>query len=73
MAWTLGAIVAYVLALGRLGFLLATAPFLAVLLLAYGERRWPVVLAVALGATGATYALFAVWLGVPLPRGLLGP
>ena len=73
VAWTLGVVVAYVLALGYLGFLLATAPFLAVLFVAYGERRWPVVLAVALGATGATYALFAMWLGVPLPRGILGP
>jgi hypothetical protein len=70
--WTLAAILAYVLAFGRLGFLLATAPFLAILLLVYGERRWLVVLAVALGATGAAYALFAVWLGVPLPPGLLG-
>ena len=73
VAWTLGAIVVYVLALGHLGFLLATPPFLAVLFVAYGERRWPVVLAVALGATGATYALFGVWLKVPLPRGILGP
>jgi hypothetical protein len=71
-AWTLGALVAYVFAFERLGFLLATAPFLAILLLAYGERRWPVVLAVALGATGAAYALFALWLGVPLPAGPLG-
>jgi putative tricarboxylic transport membrane protein len=70
--WTLGAIVAYVLALERLGFLLATAPFLAILLGAYGERRWTVALAVAVAATGATYALFAAWLGVPLPAGLLG-
>jgi hypothetical protein len=30
------------------------------------------VVAVALGATGATYGLFAVWLGVPLPQGPLG-
>jgi putative tricarboxylic transport membrane protein len=73
VAWTLGALAAYVLVLEPLGFLLATAPFLVVLFLAYGERRWPVVLAVALGATGATYALFALWLGVPLPRGVLGP
>jgi hypothetical protein len=70
--WTLAAILAYVLAFGHLGFLLATTPFLAILLRAYGERRWPVVLAVALGATGVTYALFAVWLGVPLPPGPLG-
>jgi hypothetical protein len=62
--WTLGAIVAYALAFGRLGFVLATALLLTVLLRAYGERRWPVVLAVALGATGVAYALFAVWFGV---------
>jgi hypothetical protein len=61
-----------VLAFGRLGFLLATVPFLALLLLVYGERRWPVVLAVAVGATGVSYALFAVWLGVPLPPGPFG-
>jgi hypothetical protein len=72
VAWTLGTLGAYVLALERLGFLLATVPFLTVLLLVYGERRWPVVLAVALGATAATYALFAMWLGVPLPPGILG-
>jgi putative tricarboxylic transport membrane protein len=71
-AWTLGAVLAYVIGFERLGFVLATIPFLAVLLIVYGERRWPVVLAVALGATGVTYALFAVWLGVPLPEGLLG-
>ena len=71
-AWTLGAILGYVLVFERLGFLLATVPFLVILLLVYGERRWPVVLAVALGATGATYALFAAWLGVPLPPGPLG-
>jgi putative tricarboxylic transport membrane protein len=70
--WTLGAVLGYVLGFERLGFVLATIPFLAVLLVAYGERRWPVVLGVALGATGVTYALFAVWLGVPLPGGLLG-
>jgi putative tricarboxylic transport membrane protein len=72
VAWTLGALVVYVLVLGPVGFVLATVPFLALLLLAYGERRWPVVLGVALGATGATYAVFAVWLGIPLPPGVLG-
>ena len=70
--WTLAAVLAYVLLFARLGFVLATVPFLVVLLLAYGERRWPVVLAVALGATGVTYGLFAVWLGVPLPTGPFG-
>jgi hypothetical protein len=71
-AWTLATVIGYVLVLERLGFLLATAPFLVVLLLAYGEWRWPVVASVALAATAATYALFAVWLNVPLPSGLLG-
>ncbi|HEX2501240.1 MAG TPA: tripartite tricarboxylate transporter TctB family protein [Methylomirabilota bacterium] len=70
--WTLAAILGYVLLFERLGFVLASVPFLVVLLLEYGERRWPVVLAVALGATGATYGLFAVWLGVPLPPGPFG-
>jgi hypothetical protein len=72
VAWTLGALAAYVFAMGHLGFLVATVPFLAVLFRVYGERRWPVVLVAALGATGATYALFGVWLGVPLPPGILG-
>jgi hypothetical protein len=70
--WTLAAILGYVLLFERLGFALASVPFLVVLLLEYGERRWPVVLAVALGATGVTYGLFAVWLGVPLPPGPFG-
>lgn len=65
-------LVLYMLVFERLGFLLSTSMFLALLLVFYGERRWPVVFAVALGAAGATYAVFAWWLGVPLPRGILG-
>ena len=68
---TLVALLLYVLAFTRLGFVLSTAPFLAVLLIAYGERRWPVVLAVAVGSTAATYLLFATWLGIPLPPGVM--
>jgi putative tricarboxylic transport membrane protein len=70
---TLAATVAYALAFERLGFLVATATFLVVLLPIHGERRWPVVAAVAVGATAATYAVFALWLRVPLPAGVLGP
>jgi hypothetical protein len=70
---TLGATGAYVLVLERLGFLLATAALLALLVAVYGERRWAVILGVAVAATGATYALFAGWLKVLLPPGLLGP
>ena len=70
---TLVGLVLYALAFERLGFLVSTAMFVALLLVFYGERRWPVVLAVAVGAAGATYAVFARWLGVPLPPGILGP
>jgi putative tricarboxylic transport membrane protein len=70
---TVGAMAVYTLLLDRLGFLLATSALLVVLMRAYGERRWVVVLSVALCATGATYGLFAGWLKVPLPPGLLAP
>lgn len=70
---TLVGLVLYALAFERLGFLVASAAFVAFLLLLYGERRWLVILAVAVGAAGATYVVFARWLGVPLPPGLLSP
>ncbi|OGL17367.1 MAG: hypothetical protein A3F92_03820 [Candidatus Rokubacteria bacterium RIFCSPLOWO2_12_FULL_71_22] len=73
IAATLSGLVLYALAFERLGFLIASSAFLALLLVLYGERRWLVVLAVAVGAAAATYAVFARWLGVPLPPGLLGP
>jgi putative tricarboxylic transport membrane protein len=61
------AIVLYIVLFERLGFLATSALFLAGLLAVYGERRWPVVGAVAAGATVLTYLVFAVWLKVPLP------
>jgi putative tricarboxylic transport membrane protein len=69
---TVVGLVFYAVVFERLGFLIASAAFMALLLILYGERRWLVVLAVAVGAAGATYAVFAWWLGVPLPPGLLG-
>lgn len=73
VAATLAGLVLYALAFERLGFLIASSAFVAFLLVLYGERRWLVVLAVAAGAAGATYSVFARALGVPLPPGLLGP
>ncbi|MBI2217797.1 MAG: tripartite tricarboxylate transporter TctB family protein [Candidatus Rokubacteria bacterium] len=73
VAGTLGGLVLYALLFERLGFLVSTATFVVALLIFYGERRWPVVLTVAVGAAGATYAVFAWWLRVPLPPGILGP
>lgn len=69
---TVLALVVYALAFERLGYVLATAAFLTIILLGYGERRWAVVAAVAVGATGLAYAVFATWLRVPLPPGVLG-
>ena len=70
---TVVAMVLYTLLLDRLGFLLATTALLVVLVRTYGERRWAVVLSVAVFATGAAYGLFAGWLKVSLPPGLLAP
>jgi putative tricarboxylic transport membrane protein len=70
---TAAVLVAYALAFERLGFLVASPIAIGGLLVAYGERRWAVVTGVSLGATLATYVVFARWLGAPLPMGILGP
>ena len=38
--WALGAFVVYLVILPGLGFLLATTPFFAALMVLFGERRW---------------------------------
>ncbi|TVQ29554.1 MAG: tripartite tricarboxylate transporter TctB family protein [Geminicoccaceae bacterium] len=72
IALFLAAIVVYGLVLPRLGYHLTTAPVLLVLLL-WMRVRWWLALLVALGVTLFTHQLFAVWLRVPLPWGLLEP
>jgi putative tricarboxylic transport membrane protein len=66
---------AYVFLLPYLGFRIATFAFLVVMqaLLEWpgGARRWIAVLAVALIATAATYAVFELYLKILLPRGRL--
>jgi putative tricarboxylic transport membrane protein len=68
---TVGLMAAYALLLDRLGFLLTTAGLVAVLARLYGERRWTVAVGVAVAAAGAAYGLFAGWLRLPLPSGLV--
>jgi putative tricarboxylic transport membrane protein len=70
---TVAVLVGYALAFERVGFPLATPLALGALLAGYGERRWTVLAGVSLGITGATYLVFARWLGAPLPLGILGP
>ncbi|MGI9521111.1 MAG: tripartite tricarboxylate transporter TctB family protein [Hyphomicrobiaceae bacterium] len=63
--------VAYVIAMPRTGFVLATLPFFAAMMLLFGERRPAYVCGGALAATVVLYILFRHGFGVFLPRGLL--
>jgi putative tricarboxylic transport membrane protein len=70
----LGLMVAYALCLRPLGFLLSTSAFLILGSFILGERKWHVMLPVALIATGAVWYLVQEVLGIymrPLP-GILG-
>ncbi|MFV2034031.1 MAG: tripartite tricarboxylate transporter TctB family protein [Halocynthiibacter sp.] len=69
--WALAAFVAYLVAMPGLGFILATVPFFAILMILYGERRPVWIGGGAIGATVLLYILFRHGFGVFLPRGLL--
>lgn len=69
--WALGVFVVYLAALPGLGFILATAPFFAALMVLFGEARPLRVAAGAIVATGLLYLLFRHGFGVFLPTGLL--
>ena len=66
-------LVASTAAIGTLGFL----PVSFVLGLGAGRllgaRGWVAPIALALGVTVATWVIFVVWLGVPLPAGIIRP
>ncbi|HEU5322494.1 MAG TPA: tripartite tricarboxylate transporter TctB family protein [Methylomirabilota bacterium] len=67
----IGVLVVYVAVLGRLGFFAASFVLVVVASRLTGAPGWRRPLALALGVTAGSYVLFAVWLGVPLPAGLL--
>ena len=69
--WALAAFVGYLAVMPGLGFILATAPFFAVMMVLFGERRPMWVGGGAVGTTVLLYALFRYGFGVILPRGLL--
>lgn len=73
VGWMLMGLLLYALALEFLGYLVTTFLLLGAFLAILGQRRWAVVLAFAVLATGGSYALFSLWLRVPLPRGVLLP
>ncbi|MCY4635901.1 MAG: tripartite tricarboxylate transporter TctB family protein [Acidobacteria bacterium] len=63
---------AYILLLEPLGYLLATAAFIALEARLLGSRRWRRDLLAALVVSVSVYALFSLLLGLRLPAGLLG-
>jgi putative tricarboxylic transport membrane protein len=66
--------VVYVLAMPFVGYLLATPIFVAVVLLLFSVRSWPMILGVSVGFTVPVFLLFAEFLNVRLPTGVLdGP
>lgn len=58
----------YTLVLDSLGYLIATGLFLAATVLLFMERRWSVVLAVAILGSSVLYGVFRMIFKVPLPR-----
>ena len=54
-----------------LGFLVATTLFMAAMIYALGERSWRMLVTIPPLSAIALYMVFAVWLRVPLPKGLI--
>ena len=65
-----GTIIAYITGITVFGYPVATALFLALAMLLFGERRWLTIAAVALGMTAMLVALFFSFLGVSPPESL---
>jgi putative tricarboxylic transport membrane protein len=58
--------------LDKLGFLVTTTLFIAAVIFGLGVRSWLTLASVPLLAAIMLYMVFAVWLRVPLPKGILG-
>ena len=61
----------YVLLLGPLGYVLATLPLAALILWILEVRSWRVICLFSAGMSIGTYLLFAIFLGIELPPGIL--
>ncbi len=69
--WALGVFAVYLALMPKLGFILATLPFFAIMMFLYGERRAVWIGVGTVSATFLMYVLFRHGFGVFLPRGLL--
>ena len=67
----LAVLAGYVLFLEPLGYLLCTFLLILFMLRVTDPQRWAVALSLSAIAAVGSYVLFATWLSVPLPRGLL--
>ena len=67
----LAVLAVYSLSLDVVGYPIATFAVVLFMLRVTEPHRWPLALGIALLAAGGSYVLFAVWLAVPLPAGLL--
>ena len=72
LALVLGATIAYVALLNVLGMVIGTVLFLIVLMRVLDRCGWLLTLSVALATAASIYFVFARWLKVPLPSGVLG-
>lgn len=57
--------------LDTLGFLASVALFVAIATFGLGTRSWRELIPVPILAAAVLYAIFALWLKVPLPKGIL--
>ncbi len=72
IATVLGLLAVGLLLLNWLGFFAITVLYASVVAYRMGMRRWGVVVAVSLLTALGIYAVFSVWLKVPLPKGIFG-
>jgi putative tricarboxylic transport membrane protein len=54
-----------------LGFVITTTAFMTAVIFSLGVRSWVTLITAPIAAAAILYAVFAVWLGVPLPPGVL--
>ena len=71
VALLLFALSAYTFLLDPLGYLICTFLLVLFMLRVTDPQRWTVALSMALITAVGSYVVFAVWLSVPLPRGIL--
>ena len=72
-AWITAGIIAYGLAITRLGFILSSIVLFMLVARGFGSRRWLLNLVVAALLAIGIFALFNYGLGLTLPAGVLAP